>query len=251
MERYFLELSYLGTAYAGFQIQQNAPTIQSEVEKALEIFFRRKIELTGASRTDAGVHAFQNYFHFDDPGEINPSAAYNLNALLPSDISIKRIVRMAQTSHSRFDAISREYRYIIYKDKNPFLSDRAYFYPYPLELDLLNEAATLIMDENDFTSFSKRRTQVKTYLCKIECSQWHIEKDCLVYYVKANRFLRGMVRGLVGTMLQVGRGKITLNEFKQIIESRDATNADFAVPAHGLFLVRVNYPENYFPTTTH
>jgi len=249
MERYFLELSYLGTAYAGFQIQQNASTIQSEVEKALEIFFRRKIELTGSSRTDAGVHSLQNYFHFDDAGEIKPTAVYNLNALLPPDISIKRLTRMAPSSHSRFDAISREYRYYIYKEKNPFLNDRAYFYPYPLDLGLLNQAASIIMNENDFSSFSKRRTQVKTYLCKIESSQWQNENDSLVYYVKANRFLRGMVRGLVGTMLQVGRGKISLNEFKQIIESRDATNADFAVPAHGLFLVSVNYPEAYFTSS--
>jgi len=250
MERYFLELSYLGTAYAGFQVQQNATTIQSEVEKALEIFFRRKIELTGSSRTDAGVHALQNYFHFDDSGEISPAAVYNLNALLPPDISIKRITRMQPSSHSRFDALSREYRYNIYKEKNPFLNDRAYFYPYPLDLGLLNQAAAIIMDENDFTSFSKRRTQVKTYLCKIECSSWQLEDDVLVYKVKANRFLRGMVRGLVGTMLQVGRGKITLNEFKLVIESRDATNADFAVPAHGLFLVSVNYPDAYFPSAS-
>jgi tRNA pseudouridine38-40 synthase len=246
MERYFLELSYMGTSYAGFQIQQNATTIQSEVEKALEVFFRRKIELTGASRTDAGVHAFQNYFHFDNEGEINPSSVYNLNAILPADISIKRIIRVSPSSHSRFDASGREYKYFIYKDKNPFLNDRAYFYPYPVDLDLLNQAASIIMDESDFTSFSKRRTQVKTYLCKIECSQWKEENDMLVYYVKANRFLRGMVRGLVGTMLQVGRGKISLNDFKQIIDSRDVTNADFAVPAHGLFLVKVNYPESYF-----
>ena len=246
MARYFLELSYMGTAYAGFQIQQNARTVQSEVEKALEIFFRRKIDLTGASRTDAGVHAFQNYFHFDDQGEINPSAVYNLNALLPADISIKGLIKVKPDSHSRFDATSREYKYFIYKDKNPFLQDRAYYYPYPLDLGLLNEAAALLMKERDFTSFSKRRTQVKTYLCDLQFSQWTEENGTIVYYVKSNRFLRGMVRGLVGTMLQAGRGKLGVKELKQIIDSHDATNADFAVPPQGLFLMRVNYPEGYF-----
>ena len=246
MERYFLEVSYMGTAYAGFQIQQNARTVQSEIEKALEIFFRRKIDLTGASRTDAGVHAFQNYFHFDDQGDINLSSVYNLNALLPADISIKGLTKVKPDSHSRFDATSREYKYFIYKDKNPFLQDRAYYYPYPLDLGLLNEAAALLLQERDFSSFSKRRTQVKTYLCDLQCSQWTEENGTIIYYVKSNRFLRGMVRGLVGTMLQVGRGKLGLKELKQIIDSRDASNADFAVPPQGLFLVRVNYPEGYF-----
>ncbi len=249
MTRYFLELAYKGTRYRGFQVQLNAATVQLEVEKALETFFRQRIVLTGSSRTDAGVHALQNYFHFDFDGEVAAVSLYNLNAILPADIvlrSVRAVEREGEQAHARFHAVSREYKYYIYNTKNPFLDDRAYYYPYALDMPLLEQAAAVIMRHTDFTSFSKRNTQVRTFRCQVMVSEWERAEDCLVYRVKANRFLRGMVRGLVGTMLQVGRGKIGLNELNDIIEKKDCTLADFSVPAQGLFLVAVEYPESFF-----
>lgn len=251
MNRYFLELAYKGTRYSGFQVQPNALTVQSEVEKALETFFRTKFSLTGSSRTDAGVHALQNFFHFDTDLEIPAASLYNINAILPRDIVVKAITRLRQPAgdgapHSRFSAKYREYKYYIYQSKDPFLDDRAYYYPFTLNIQALQEAAAVVPEYKDFTSFSKRNTQVKTFQCTIMESRWLSEGDCFIYSVKANRFLRGMVRALVGTMLQVGRGKITVEEFRSIIERRDCTLADFSVPAHGLFLAGVGYEENIF-----
>lgn len=245
MPRYFIELSYLGARYSGFQVQENAGSVQQEVEKAMTTFFRQQIPLTGSSRTDTGVHALQNYFHFDFEGVIEDVIIYNLNALLPPDIAIRRIFEVKAEAHCRFDALGREYKYYIYNRKNPFLDGRAYFFPYPLEKALLDEAAALVSRYTDFSAFAKRRTQVKTFICTIRQSRWLMEGDCLVYEVAANRFLRGMVRGLVGTMLQVGRGKLSLPDFRHIIEGKDNRLADFSVPGHGLFLVRVNYPVSF------
>jgi tRNA pseudouridine38-40 synthase len=244
--RYFIEISYKGTNYSGFQIQHNANTVQAEVEKALHIFFKEKINLTGSSRTDAGVHALKNYFHFDFINEIDPSVSYNLNSILPDDIVINNIIKVNDTAHSRFDAVCREYKYYIYQKKNPFLADRAYYFPYKLNNDQLQQAALIIKDYQDFTSFSKRNTQVKTFKCEIADSKWVNENDCIVFNIKANRFLRGMVRALTATMLNVGRGKASIKDFISIIESKDCTNASFAIPAHGLFLVNVYYGDNYF-----
>jgi tRNA pseudouridine38-40 synthase len=241
MPRYFIEVSYKGTRYSGFQVQQNANSIQAEVQKALKIYYRTDFQLTGSSRTDAGVHALQNFFHFDSPTLITDET-YHLNAILPNDIVVKKIYEVKEDAHCRFDAISREYRYIIYQQKDPFLEESAWYYPYSIDLDLLQQAANEITRHTDFTSFSKRNTQVHTFQCNIITSQWSWENDCLIYYVKGNRFLRGMVRGLVGTMLQAGRQKITLDQFRSIIETKDCTKADFSVPPHGLFLVKVNYP---------
>ncbi len=246
MPRYFLELAYKGTDYSGFQLQDNANTIQAEVEKAFEILHKQKVILTGSSRTDSGVHAFQNYFHFDYNESINAQFIYKMNAILPEDIVIKKLTPVAGDAHCRFDAVAREYRYYIYRYKNPFLKERAFFFPYRMDIDLMQQAAVVIKEYVDFTSFSKRNTQVKTFNCIIQESKWGMEGDCLVYYVKANRFLRGMVRALTATMLRVGRGKISLNELRDIIEAKDCTKASFAVPPHGLFLISVNYPVCYF-----
>ncbi len=240
--RYFLEVAYKGTNYAGFQIQQNANTIQAEVEKALAIFFQRSISLTGSSRTDAGVHALQNFFHFDFEETIGERVLYNLNAILPIDIVVKSIVHVHDESHARFDAGSREYKYFISPSKNPFLADRSWFYPFKVDIKVLNDAAKLILENRDFTSFAKRNSQVHTHQCTIQASNWYYENDCLVYNVKANRFLRGMVRGLVGTMILAGRSKISLSAFENIIHSLDPAKANFATPAHGLFLAKVEYP---------
>lgn len=254
MSRYFIEVFYKGTAYAGFQVQKNANSIQAEIEKALRVFFRSEFVLTGSSRTDTGVHAFCNYFHFDSdviPNVLSKRAAsiYNLNAILPLDIVIKRIFEVQENAHCRFDAISREYRYFIYTKKDPFKADRAFYYPYTLDIGLLNEAAQLVSAFQDFTAFSKRNTQVKSFNCSIYESNWGVEDEQLVYTVRANRFLRGMVKGLVGTMLRVGTGKISVAGFKQIIEGKDCSLVDFSVPAHGLFLFNVEFKSHTFETT--
>lgn len=242
MPRYFLEVMYKGTAYSGFQVQANAVTVQSVMEEALKTYLRKPVALTGSSRTDAGVHALQNFFHFDFEGAIPDRFQYNMNAILPGDVVIKSLRQVADDAHCRFDARSREYAYHLYRHKDPFLADRAWFYPFPLDREVLDRMAAVVMEYEDFTSFSKRNTQVKTFLCRIAESRWEeAPHGGLVYRVRANRFLRGMVRGLVGTMLQAGRGRIGEAEFRAIIESRDCTNADFTTPAHGLFLMHVSF----------
>ncbi len=280
MQRYFIEVAYKGTNYSGFQVQQNANSVQAEVEKALNTFYRFSkglnadegeksldisnksagitkqqeilpatiIGLTGSSRTDAGVHALKNYFHLDVPYQLTTNAEkdlYHLNAILPGDIVIKNIIPVTPSAHCRFDAVSREYHYHIYQQKNPFLADKAYYYPYRLDVHLLQEAAAELILHQDFTSFSKRNSQVHTFICTLLQSSWEQQQDTLVYKVKANRFLRGMVRGLTGTMLLVGRKKISLPQFKAIIEQKDCSGADFSVPGHGLFLVNVEYPQHF------
>ena len=246
MARYFINVAYKGTNYAGFQIQKNANSIQAEIEKALKIFFKIDFTLTCSSRTDAGVHALSNYFHFDsdiipDEDELN-KIVYNINSILPRDIVLKSIFSVSGDKHARFSAQSRMYKYFIYQQKDPFQEDRAFYYPYHLDLVQLNAAAVLLKDYNDFTSFSKKNTQVKTFVCDIYASRWVNENGMLIYNVEGNRFLRGMVRGLVGTMLRVGTGKISILEFKKIIEIKDCSFVDFSVPAHALFLLDVKYP---------
>jgi tRNA pseudouridine38-40 synthase len=245
MSRYFIEVSYKGSGYSGFQIQKNANSIQSEIEKSLKIFFREDFKLTCSSRTDAGVHAISNYFHFDGvtlpAPEILKEGIYNLNSILPNDIVVKRIYEVESNAHCRFNALSRYYRYIVYQNKDPFVADRAYYYPYKLDIKQLQAAADVLMEYQDFTSFSKRNTQVKSFYCNIIKSQWVDQDNLTIYNVEANRFLRGMVRGFVGTMLKVGTGKISIDDFRKIIESKDCNQADFSVPAHGLFLLSVRY----------
>lgn len=247
MPRYFLEVAYKGNQYSGFQIQKNANSIQQEVEKALATFFRQRIMLTGSSRTDGGVHALQNYFHFDYEGVIEKRMIYNLNAILPPDIAVRGAHTVAPDAHCRFDALRREYRYFVYRKKDPFLTDRAYFFPYTLDRDQLDAAAALVPRFEEFASFAKRNSQAKTFHCTIMESNWQEEESCLVYRVIANRFLRGMVRGLVGTMLQVGRGKISVEDFATILRNKDNQQADFSVPGHGLFLFRVSFADSTLP----
>jgi tRNA pseudouridine38-40 synthase len=246
MPRYFLEVAYMGTRYNGFQVQANAGSIQAEVERAFQVLQRELVVLTGSSRTDTGVHALQNYFHFDFDQDLHEQFVYKMNAILPSDIVIRGLARVDDSAHCRFNARSREYKYFIYRQKDPFLSDRAFYFPYKLNWDAMQEAADILKEYSDFTSFSKRNTQVKTFVCDVRESEWIREGGCLVYRVRANRFLRGMVRAMTATMLRVGRGKIDLDGFRAIIEARDCTRASFAVPAHGLFLVSVEMPPAIF-----
>ena len=244
MSRYFLEISYKGTAYSGFQVQANANSIQAEVEKAFSVYFRQPVAMTGASRTDAGVHAHQNYFHFDFDEGILPQALYPLNAILPEDICIRGSLRVAPEAHCRFDAESREYRYYIYGKKDPFLQDRAYYYPYPMEWERLQAVAARIKEMTEFGAFCKRNSQVKHHRCTVIESEWEKEGDCLVYHIRANRFLRGMVRGLTGTMLLTGRGSLSPEDFESIARAEDRSKVNFNVPARGLFLEKVRYPGN-------
>jgi tRNA pseudouridine38-40 synthase len=247
MSRYFVEVKYKGTLYSGFQKQQNAGSVQEEIEKAFGIFFRNSFQMTCSSRTDTGVHALQNFLHFDYEGSItDENSIYNINAILPPDIVVKKIYLVQNQSHCRFDATCRTYQYYIHRKKDPFLKEIAYFYPFRLDMDILKQSALLIKDHADFTSFSKRRTQVKTFTCNILDSKWKMQGDLFVYSVKANRFLRGMVRGLVGTMLLAGRKKISLSGFEEILNSSQSSKADFSVPGHGLFLAAVEYPESVF-----
>jgi tRNA pseudouridine38-40 synthase len=242
MPRYFIEVAYKGTNYAGFQVQKNANTIQAEIENALKIFYRQAFELTGSSRTDAGVHARQNFFHFDSGAVTDTDkAVYHLNAILPADIVIKSFRQVADDAHSRFDAVSRSYQYTIYQQKDPFLDDRGYYYPFSIDKDILDQAAALVKANTNFQSFSKKNTQVFTYECTIYTSEWKAENGCILYNVTGSRFLRGMVRGLVGTMLLTARGKYSLDKFKDILAGSDPSFTDFSTPAKGLSLMEVKY----------
>lgn len=240
--RYFIEVAYKGTQFGGFQIQDTAHTVQAEIDRAISLLMREKVETTGSSRTDAGVHALQNFLHFDIAQPLHPQFIYKVNAILSRDIVLKQVYAVSDEAHSRFDALNRAYKYTLYTQKDPFMQDRGYFYPYSLDFDLLQEAAGILKTYENFMTFSKRNTQVRTYNCNIMESAWTIEDGHIVYRVRANRFLRGMVRGMVGTMLRVGRGKLTIEGFRKAIEMRDCTYADFAVPPQGLFLMQVAYP---------
>lgn len=247
MFRYFIEVAYRGTNYAGFQIQRNANTVQAEVEKAMKVFWRKEITLTGSSRTDAGVHALQNFFQMDIeedmPMNTCNKAVYHLNAILPFDIAINKISKVAHNNHCRFDATSRSYIYSIYQFKNPFLAETAFYYPYKINVQILQEAATMLKSYSDFESFAKKHNQAYTNICTLFESEWIVgENSTFQYHVTGNRFLRGMVRALVGTMLPVGRGQYSLETFQQIIEAKDPSKANFATPAHGLCLQQVLFP---------
>lgn len=246
MARYFLEVAYMGERYSGFQVQENAHTVQAEIDRAASLLMRVPVVTTGSSRTDAGVHARQNFLHFDIELPLHPQFVYKMNAILPPDIVLKGVYPVGEAVHSRFAATGRAYEYTLYTFKDPFMRDRGYFFPYRMNMDDLHAAAEIVKEYRDFSTFSKRNTQVKTFNCTIEHSRWTEGDGRIVYNVSANRFLRGMVRGLVGTMLRVGRGKLTLAEFRAVIESKDCRQADFAVPPQGLCLMQVKYPEGTF-----
>ena len=247
MARYFLEVAYKGTKYSGFQIQENALTVQAEVEKAFQTLHRHPVQFTGSSRTDAGVHAYQNFFHFDYDKAVHPQAVYKLNAILPDDIVVKNLFVMPEDAHSRFDAASREYVYKLHRFKNPFLRETSFYYPYKLNFEALQEGASLIKEQKDFFAFSKTNTQVKNFKCSIYRSEWHMKEENLYYSIEANRFLRGMVRLITATLLKRGREKISSEQFNKLLVNEQ--KCGLSVPAHGLYLKKVSYPENYFTAT--
>lgn len=247
MARYFLEVAYEGTRYSGFQVQENSNTIQAEVEKAFQTIQRLPVPLTGSSRTDAGVHAVQNYFHFDLEDALHPQAVYKLNALLPRDIAVKNIFSMPAEAHCRFDAVSREYTYGLHRFKNPFSTTTSLFYPYKLDFDAMQKGALFLKGQQNFFAFSKANTQVKNFNCIILASEWSFKDDEISYTIAANRFLRGMVRLITATLLKIGRGNFTLDELKSLVDS--GSKCGYSIPSHGLFLKKVTYPENYFPAS--
>lgn len=245
MTRYFIEVCYDGADFGGFQIQNNQVTIQGALENAMQILFRQTIPLTGASRTDAGVHALQNFLHFDTEQAITAKHIYNLNAILPNSIVIRNIYLVPPQAHSRFDAVKRSYVYKIHTQKSPFLEGRSWFYPFPVSITALQEAADALLTYTHFESFSKKNTSVNTFDCNISKAKWLEEGGVITFSIDSNRFLRGMIRGLVGTMLQVGRGQLSMEGFHIIITSNNEQNVDFSTPAHGLYLSEIQYP-NYF-----
>ena len=240
--RYFIELSYNGTNYHGWQIQPDAVSVQEKINSALSTIYQTEIEVIGAGRTDTGVHASQMFAHFDVDEEVDENLAFKLNSILPNDIFIKSINKVDDEKHARFDALERSYEYRIWLGRNPFLLDFSWqIHSQKPDVKLMNEAAKLLLKYEDFESFSKVKTDVYTFNCKVTQAFWKQENELLIFYISANRFLRNMVRAIVGTLLDVGLGKITVDEFKNIIESKNRSNAGLSVPAKGLFLTQIKY----------
>ncbi|MCG1035961.1 tRNA pseudouridine(38-40) synthase TruA [Polaribacter sargassicola] len=240
--RYFIELSYNGKNYHGWQIQPDAISVQEKLNIAVSTIFQEKIEVVGAGRTDTGVHASQMFAHFDLEKELKGDIPHKLNSLLPSDIVVYNVFAVDKEKHVRFNAISRSYEYKIWLGRNPFLLDFSWqIYSQTLDVDLMNEAAKLLLEYTDFQSFSKVKTDVYTYNCDITEAVWKQDGQELTFYITANRFLRNMVRAIVGTLVDVGLGKITKEDFKKIIESKNRGNAGLSVPAKGLFLTKIKY----------
>lgn len=245
MFRYFIQLSYLGTYYHGWQVQPQSVSIQQKINESLNIILRTKdIHVVGCGRTDTGVHASEYFAHFDTNIKIEQTdkLVYKLNRILPFDIAVQKVFSVNHDQHARFSAIKRTYKYYISLEKTPFNDKTSLFYHHPLNLDLLNQAAEIILDYIDFESFCKAHSDANNYLCTVTASYWEKVGNQLVYTVTANRFLRNMVRALVGTQLDVGRGYITIEKFKEIIESKKRTNAGKSIAAKGLFLNKIEYP---------
>ncbi|NND88341.1 MAG: tRNA pseudouridine(38-40) synthase TruA [Flavobacteriaceae bacterium] len=245
--KYFLDLAYNGKNYCGWQNQPNALSVQEVVEKTLSTLLRQEISVVGAGRTDAGVHAKQLYAHFEVvPIEHLEEFQYRLNAFLPADIAVNAIRPVLENAHARFDATQREYEYHVTTTKDPFLVDVAYQVNHMPDLEIMNLAASELLNYKDFQCFSRSKTDVKTYHCDIERANWEQRGDLLVFTIAADRFLRNMVRAIVGTLLDIGYKKTSLEEFRNIIDSKNRQNAGASAPAHGLFLTKVKYPKTTF-----
>jgi tRNA pseudouridine38-40 synthase len=247
MNRYFIELSFKGTSYHGWQIQTNAPTVQFFLEKSLSQLTGKKIATTGAGRTDSGVHARFFAAHFESDHAIFQHIddfVYKINSILPSDIVVKDLYRVKPEAHARFSALSRTYEYVIRVTRDAFDTEFSWYFPRPLDLQAMNQAAVKLTENTDFTSFSKLHTSVKTNLCHITFAEWHAKDGKLVFRVKSDRFLRNMVRAMVGTMVDVGLGKLDQTDFQSVIEAKDRNQAGFSVPPQGLYLVDITYPDH-------
>lgn len=247
--RYFLYLGYHGAAYSGWQTQPNAPTVQQTIEEALHTVLQRPCPILGAGRTDAGVHARCMVAHLDlemSPEEAN-SLLERLNRLLPPDIALYRIVPVREEAHARFSATARTYRYYVRRTKNPFEQGQSLRLYHDLDIDAMNRAAEVLREYRDFTSFSKLHTDVKTNNCLIHYARWEADSEGgYIFTIKADRFLRNMVRAIVGTLFLVGRGKLTLEGFRRVIEQKDRCSAGSSAPGYALYLEAVEYPEDLF-----
>ena len=245
--RYFFSISYLGTNYNGWQTQANATGVQEVVENAMSKILRKKIGIVGSGRTDTGVHCRRQYFHVDLSEPFNSKALLqNMNALLPRDIAVHSIQKIHPEASARYHAVQRSYQYIISRKKDPFLTGLAWHFFKPLDVATMNKGAALLTGTHDFECFSKVKTDVNHFLCTIKKAKWKVKGDLLIFDISANRFLRGMVRAIVGTLIDLGTGKISLKEFEAILKSKDRKKAGMNVPADGLYLVDVKYQKNIF-----
>jgi len=244
--RYFIELAFNGSAYHGWQIQKNAVSVQEILNNALTTILRQPIDTIGCGRTDTGVHAKQLYAHFDLVSPtidiLQSTFIRRVNAVLPRDIAVKQLIKVTADAHARFDATSRSYEYHAHLNKNPFLNGRSWLLRAEPNLTLMNEAAKILLDYQDFSCFSKSNTQTFTNNCTIYNAQWQISNHELIFYISADRFLRNMVRAIVGTLLRIGYHEINLDDMHAIIASKNRSNAGMSVPAHGLYLTEVIYP---------
>jgi len=240
--RYFIELSYHGKHYHGWQIQPDANSIQYEIQKAMSTVLQEEVGIVGAGRTDTGVHASQMFAHFDSEQELDKKYIYKFNSVLPSDIVIHDLFKVDNEKHARFDAVDRSYEYKIWLGRNVFLLDTTLqLHHKTLDVDLMNEACKSLFKYKDFEAFSKVQTEVYTFLCDITKAMWIQDGNTLTFHITANRFLRNMVRAIVGTLVEVGEHKISIDQFEKIIESKNRSNAGTSVPAKGLFLTKVTY----------
>lgn len=248
MSRYFITLAYDGTNYHGWQIQPNAKSVEEELEKSLSTLLRMPIDIVGAGRTDTGVHASKMVAHFDYEGKMDTrQLTYKLNRILPQDICIFEVAKVKADAHARFDATARTYHYFVYTQKNPFRRQYAALLKQPTDFKKMNEAALLLLNVTDFTSFSKLHTDTKTNICHVTEAKWtETEPGLWKFEIKANRFLRNMVRAIVGTLLWVGQGKISIEDFRDIIHQKDRCAAGDSVAANALFLVDIEYPPTIF-----
>ena len=240
--RYFIELSYLGKNYHGWQIQPDANSIQEELNKAISLVLQEEVTVVGAGRTDTGVHASQMFAHFDSDAILVENIVFKLNSILPEDIVVYEVEKVNDEKHVRFDAIARSYEYRIWLGRNPFLLETTWqLFHQKLDVKAMNEAAEILLEHENFQAFSKVKTEVKTFNCKVSKAVWIEDGNQLVFRITANRFLRNMVRAIVGTLVDVGKHKITKEDFKNIILSKDRSNAGLSVPAKGLFLTEITY----------
>jgi tRNA pseudouridine38-40 synthase len=245
--RYFFEISYNGTAYNGWQSQNNATGVQSIVENALSTILREPLPIVASGRTDTGVHCIQQFFHADVAKEFDrDKLIVQLNSFLPRDISIRSIRKVKPAASARYDARERTYIYKITRRKDPLLAGYSYYYFKAVDIKTMNKAAALLVGTRDFQTFSKVKTDVNHFVCTIKSAKWNQKGDLLVFTIVANRFLRGMVRGVVGTLLDVGSGKYSLKEFHEILKSKDRKQAGMNVPPEGLYLAKVKYPSSVF-----
>jgi tRNA pseudouridine38-40 synthase len=249
MTRYFIFLSFRGTAYNGWQIQPGKHTVQGVLTKALSTVLASQTAVTGAGRTDTGVHASFFAAHFDavrDDLDSDSQLLYNLNGILPDDIAVSRIAKVKPEANARFDALSRTYRYTVTSVKNPFCADTAWLLYWQLDIGKMNEAAAILLNHNDFTSFSRLHGSNKTNICRVTHAQWKQEAERLIFTITADRFLRNMVRAVVGTLIPAGRGKLSVTDFEAILQGKNRGLAGQSAPAHGLSLTAIEYPREIF-----